>query len=100
MLPLATESDTKGKVFDYLVEPSKEEFINEIVPKVIRTLFYSVMLDTMTAEHGARMTAMLIASDNAASLLQELRRDYNRARQNVITTELIDIVSGAEASSK
>ena len=100
ILPLATESDTKGKVYDYLVEPSKSAFIDELVPKVIRTLFYSVMLDAMTAEHGARMTAMLIASDNAAELLQELRRDYNRARQNVITTELIDIVSGAEALNK
>lgn len=97
LLPLATESTTKGEVFDYLVEPSKEAFVNELVPKVVRTLFYSVMLDAMTAEHGARMTAMLIASDNAASLLQDLRRDYNRARQNVITTELIDIVGGAEA---
>lgn len=100
LLPLATDSTTKGKVYDYLVEPSKEEFVNELVPKVIRTMFYSVMLDAMTAEHGARMTAMLIASDNAAALLQELRRDYNRARQNVITTELIDIVGGAEALNK
>lgn len=100
ILPLATESTTKGQSFDYLVEPSKEEFVNKLVPKVIRTLFYSIMLDAMTAEHGARMTAMLIASDNAATLLQELRRDYNRARQNVITSELIDIVGGAEALNK
>ena len=102
LLPLASGNAPKGegfpeKTFDYLVEPSREEFVNALVPKVIRTLFYSVMLDAMTAEHGARMTAMLIASDNAATLLQELRRDYNRARQNVITTELIDIVGGAEA---
>lgn len=106
LLPLATQSTNKGqvpnenteqKVYDYLVEPSKEEFINALVPKVIRTLFYAVMLDAMTAEHGARMTAMHIASDNAANLLVELRRDYNHARQNVITSELIDIVGGAEA---
>lgn len=117
LLPLASGNATKGKdgatgntgkdpvgqqhlekqAVDYLVEPSKEVFINQLVPKVTRTLFYSVMLDAMTAEHGARMTAMLIASDNAATLLQELRRDYNRARQNVITSELIDIVGGAEA---
>lgn len=100
MLPLATDSVTKGSTIDYLVEPSKEELVNALVPKVIHTLFYAVMLDAMTAEHGARMTAMLIASDNAASLLQELRREYNRARQDVITTELIDIVGGAEALSK
>lgn len=106
VLPLATQSANKGqvpdenteqKVYDYLVEPSKEEFVNALVPKVIRTLFYAVMLDAMTAEHGARMTAMHIASDNAANLLVELRRDYNHARQNVITSELIDIVGGAEA---
>lgn len=100
VLPLATDALEKGKAYDYIVEPSKEEFINQLVPKVIRTKFYSIMLDAMTAEHGARMTAMHIASDNAASLLQDLRRDYNRARQNVITTELIDIVGGAEAINK
>lgn len=100
LLPLDTQSATEGRSFDFLVEPSKDEFINAMVPKVIHTLFYSVMLDTMTAEHGARMTAMLIASDNASTLLQELKRDYNRARQNVITTELIDIVGGAEALNR
>ena len=104
VLPLATQNTDKApnenagqKVYDYLVEPSKEEFVNALVPKVIRTIFYAIMLDTMTAEHGARMTAMHIASDNAANLLVELRRDYNHARQNVITSELIDIVGGAEA---
>lgn len=99
VLPLVTNA-AEGASFDYLVEPSKEEFINALVPKVIRTQFYSVMLDTFTAEHGARMTAMHIASDNATSLLQELRQQYNKARQNVITTELIDIVGGAEALNK
>ena len=100
VLPLTTANtnDThEARTFDYLVEPSKEEFVNALVPKVIRTMFYAVMLDAMTAEHGARMTAMRIASDNAANLLVELRRDYNHARQNVITSELIDIVGGAEA---
>lgn len=96
VLPLEANATT-GTTFDYLVEPSKEAFINALVPKVIRTRFYSIMLDTFTAEHGARMTAMHIASDNAASLLQELKQQYNKARQNVITTELIDIVGGAEA---
>lgn len=99
VLPLETNA-AEGATFDYLVEPSKEDFINALVPKVIRTKFYSIMLDTFTAEHGARMTAMHIASDNAASLLQELRQQYNKARQNVITTELIDIVGGAEALNK
>ncbi len=94
---IATHRDSASITYDYLVEPSKEAFVNALIPKVIRTVFYAVMLDAMTAEHGARMTAMLIASDNASTLLQELRREYNRARQNVITSELIDIVGGAEA---
>ena len=102
VLPLATPSvshdnDTETPWLDYLVEPSKEAFVNALVPKVIHTQFYAIMLDAMTAEHGARMTAMHIASDNATALLQDLQRDYNRARQNVITSELIDIVGGAEA---
>ena len=100
VLPLATDLLSKGEYLDYIVEPSKEEFVNALVPKVIRTRFYSIMLDTFTAEHGARMTAMHIASDNANSLLQELRTQYNKARQNVITNELIDIVGGAEALNK
>lgn len=97
MIPLATDTLASGKSFDYIIEPSKEAFVNALVPKVIHTQCYSIMLDTLTAEHGARMTAMHIASDNANALLQDLRRDYNRARQDVITTELIDIVGGAEA---
>ncbi|MCR5014214.1 MAG: ATP synthase F1 subunit gamma [Bacteroidales bacterium] len=101
VIPLATDTRKNSDlVFDYIVEPDKEEFINEMVPKVMRTKFYSIMLDTLTAEHGARMTAMHIASDNADTLLQELRTQYNKARQNVITNELIDIVGGAEALSQ
>ena len=97
VLPLATDTLAPGKSYDYIVEPSKEDFLNALVPKVVRTKFYSIMLDTFTAEHGARMTAMHIANDNANTLLQELRIQYNKARQNVITNELIDIVGGAEA---
>jgi len=97
VLPLKTDTLPSAQNFDYLVEPNKEEFINALVPKVIRTVFYSIMLDAHTAEHGARMTAMHIASDNADQLSQELKIQYNKARQNVITNELIDIVGGAEA---
>ena len=100
VLPLSTDTLTPGKNYDYLVEPSKDEFLNELVPKVIRTRFYSIMMDALTAEHGARMTAMHIASDNANTLLQDLKTQYNKARQNVITNELIDIVGGAEALNK
>ena len=97
MLPLKAEVQSGAQTFDYIVEPDKESFVNDLIPKVIRTNFYSIMLDALTAEHGARMTAMHIASDNADQLSQELRILYNKARQNVITNELIDIVGGAEA---
>ena len=97
MLPLKAETSGEAKSFDYIVEPDKETFVNDLIPKVVRTNFYSIMLDTLTAEHGARMTAMHIASDNAEQLSQELKIQYNKARQNVITNELIDIVGGAEA---
>ena len=97
LLPLKAETGDEARSFDYIVEPDKETFVNELIPKVVRTDFYSIMLDTLTAEHGARMTAMHIASDNADQLSQELKIQYNKARQNVITNELIDIVGGAEA---
>ena len=97
MLPLKAETGGEAKSFDYIVEPDKETFVNDLIPKVVRTNFYSIMLDTLTAEHGASMTAMHRASDTADQLSQELRIQYNKARQNVITNELIDIVGGAEA---
>lgn len=97
VLPLKAEMKDEDPCFDYIVEPDKETFVNELIPKVVRTNFYSIMLDTLTAEHGARMTAMHIASDNADQLSQELKVQYNKARQNVITNELMDIVGGAEA---
>ena len=97
LLPLKAEMSGEAQSFDYIVEPDIETFINDLIPKVIRTNFYSIMLDALTAEHGARMTAMHIASDNAEELSQELKIQYNKARQNVITNELIDIVGGAEA---
>lgn len=100
VLPLSTDTLEPGEAFDYIVEPSKEAFVNALAPKVVHTQFYSIMLDALTAEHGARMTAMHVASDNANELLQDLQRDYNRARQDVITRELIDIVGGAEALNK
>ena len=97
VLPLKAEVHEEGPQLEYLVEPDKKTFVNELIPKVLRTNFYSIMLDALTAEHGARMTAMHIASDNADQLSQELKIQYNKARQNVITNELIDIVGGAEA---
>ena len=100
VLPLKAEKPDEAQAMDYIVEPDKETFVNDLIPKVVRTNFYSIMLDALTAEHGARMTAMHIASDNADQLSQELKIQYNKARQNVITNELIDIVGGAEALNK
>ena len=92
-------ADTKAGTL-YIVEPDKETFVNSLVPKVLRTTMYATMLDSLCAEHGARTTAMHIASDNAATLLQDLKVQYNKARQEVITNELIDIVGGTEALNK
>ena len=103
LLPLqvAVPDNTNDTSYrDYIVEPSKEEFVNEMVPKVLRTNLFSIMLDAHAAEHGARTTTMHIASDNAEQLSQELRIVYNKARQEVITNELMDIVGGAEALSE
>ena len=82
---------------DYLFEPSKEEILREIIPLTLRSQFYSALLDSLAAEHGARMTAMQKATDNATELLKELKLTYNKARQAAITNEIIEIVSGSEA---
>jgi len=82
---------------DFIFEPSKEELITELMPKILNTQLYKAVLDAWASEHGARMTAMDKASDNANELLKSLRLSYNRARQAAITTELTEIVSGAAA---
>jgi F-type H+-transporting ATPase subunit gamma len=82
---------------DFIFEPDKEELILELMPKILNTQLYKAVLDANASEHGARMTAMDKASDNANELLKSLRLSYNRARQAAITTELTEIVSGAAA---
>ncbi len=82
---------------DYIFEPSKEEILREMIPLTLRSTFYRVVLDSLAAEHGARMTAMQKATDNATELLKDLRLSYNKARQASITNEIIEIVSGSEA---
>ena len=82
---------------DFIYEPAKEELIAELMPKILNTQLYKAVLDANASEHGARMTAMDKASDNANELLKALRLSYNRARQAAITTELTEIVSGAAA---
>ena len=97
-LPLETiETKSNNKTYLYITEPDMDTFINTLVPMVIRMKFYAAVIDSNTAEHGARTTAMQTASDNANKMLETITQQYNRARQEVITNELLDIVGGAEA---
>jgi F-type H+-transporting ATPase subunit gamma len=86
-----------AKKSDFIFEPNKEELIAELMPKILNTQLYKAVLDGNASEHGARMTAMDKASENANELLKSLKISYNRARQAAITTELTEIVSGAAA---
>ncbi len=97
-LPVRKTSETVSKVnADFIFEPSKQILIAELMPKILNTQLYKAVLDGNASEHGARMTAMDKASDNANELLKSLKISYNRARQAAITTELSEIVSGAAA---
>ncbi|WP_308199134.1 F0F1 ATP synthase subunit gamma [Chitinophaga sedimenti] len=98
-LPVAKVENTasKGIKADYIFEPEKEVLIAELMPKILNTQFFKAVLDGQASEHGARMTAMDKASENAAEILRTLKISYNRARQAAITTELTEIVSGAAA---
>lgn len=82
---------------DYIFEPSKEQIIEELIPKSLKIQFYKAVLESNASEHGARMTAMDKATDNAGELLKQLKLTYNRSRQAAITTEILEIVGGAEA---
>lgn len=86
-----------AKKSDFIFEPNKEQLIAELMPKILNTQLYKAVLDANASEHGARMTAMDKASENANELLRSLKISYNRARQAAITTELTEIVSGAAA---
>jgi F-type H+-transporting ATPase subunit gamma len=100
-LPIAKVENTlepasKTKA-DFLFEPEKDILIAELMPKILNTQFFKAVLDAHASEHGARMTAMDKATENAGELLRNLKIEYNRARQAAITTELTEIVSGAAA---
>jgi F-type H+-transporting ATPase subunit gamma len=82
---------------DYIYEPTKEEIVKELIPKSLKIQFYKAVLDSFVAEHGARMTAMHKATDNASQLIKELTLQYNKARQASITNQILEVVSGAEA---
>ncbi len=89
--------DTPALAVDYIFEPSKEEIVRELMPKTLKIQLFKAILDSYASEHGARMTAMHQATDNARELLKDLRLSYNKARQAAITNELLEIVGGAEA---
>ncbi len=99
IVPAATSEDTNKNQVDYIFEPNKEEIVTELIPKSLKIQIYKAILDSNAAEHGARMTAMHKATDNATDLLKELKLKYNKARQASITNEILEIVAGAEALS-
>jgi F-type H+-transporting ATPase subunit gamma len=98
-LPVEIEKDgnAKTQVVDYIYEPDKESIITELIPKSLKLQFYKAVLDSFVAEHGARMTAMHKATDNATEMIRELTLQYNKARQATITNQILEVVSGAEA---
>ncbi len=96
-LPLAPTNDSKSVSADYIFEPSKEEIVQTLIPKSLQTQLYKAVRDSFASEHGARMTAMHKATDNATDLRNQLKLTYNKARQAAITGEILEIVGGAEA---
>jgi len=94
LAPVVSETTTAG---DYIFEPSKEEIVLTLIPKSLKTQLYKAIRDSFAAEHGARMTAMHKATDNATELRNQLKLTYNKARQAAITGEILEIVGGAEA---
>ncbi|MDA9161274.1 ATP synthase F1 subunit gamma [Crocinitomicaceae bacterium] len=93
----APESEESAQTGDYIFEPSKEEIVDDLIPKSLKVQLFKAILDSNAAEHGARMTAMHKATDNANELQKTLKLSYNKARQAAITNEILEIVGGAEA---
>jgi F-type H+-transporting ATPase subunit gamma len=100
-LPILPEQKDMGKLanIDYIFEPEKTKLYEMIIPKIMKIKLYKAVLDSIASEHGARMTAMHKATENADELIKELNLTYNKVRQSSITNEIIEIVSGAEALS-
>ncbi|MCA6362122.1 MAG: ATP synthase F1 subunit gamma [Bacteroidetes bacterium] len=92
-----TASGNASSKTDYIFEPEKAEIVQDLIPRSLKTQLYKALLDSHASEHGARMTAMHKATDNAKELLRNLRISYNKARQAAITNEILEIVGGAEA---
>jgi len=98
-LPVETATPDKAgsAAPDYIYEPTKEEIVKELIPKSLKIQFYKAVLDSFVAEHGARMTSMHKATDNAIGIIRDLTLQYNKARQAAITNQILEVVSGAEA---
>ncbi len=96
-LPLASINSESASLGDYIYEPNKEDIILTLIPKALKTQLYKAIRDSFASEHGARMTAMHKATDNATDLRNQLKLTYNKARQAAITGEILEIVGGAEA---
>ena len=98
-LPVETVPAGKVKAIpvDYIYEPGKEDIVKELIPKSLKIQFYKAVLDSFVAEHGARMTAMHKATDNATGMIRDLTLLYNKARQATITNQILEVVTGAEA---
>ena len=97
MLPVSMESEGAVDTTEYLYEPSKTEILEDLIPTSLKTQFFASLLDANASEHGARMTAMHKATDNANALRGDLKLEYNKARQAAITNEILEIVGGADA---
>ncbi|MEP3208433.1 MAG: ATP synthase F1 subunit gamma [Maribacter sp.] len=96
-LPIVPIEGAEGSSGDYIFEPSKVEIVEQLIPKSLKTQLYKGVRDSFASEHGARMTAMHKATDNATELRDQLKLTYNKARQAAITNEILEIVGGAEA---
>ena len=98
VMPVEGENDNFAATpVDYIYEPTAEEIVKDLIPKSLKIQFYKAILDSFVAEHGARMTAMHMATDNASTLINDLTLQYNKERQAAITNQILEVVSGAEA---
>ncbi len=96
-LPIEQNTEEEASSIDYIFEPNEDEILEDLIPKSLKIQFYKSLLDSFASEHGARMTAMHKATDNAEELLKDLKLTYNKLRQASITNEILEIVGGAEA---
>ena len=96
-LPIISPEAAETKLGDYIFEPNHKEIVDQLIPKSLKTQLFKAVLDSHASEHGARMTAMHKATDNAGEIKKELTLQYNKARQAAITGEILEIVGGAEA---